>query len=193
MLIRCSRHSFGSESQFRCRTHNSVTNFNSLQTTQLWQRIIISVQNTRFDSECEFAADNSVLAANHNFAAKHTIRQRINNSVSTANHKFAADNSAFAAADTVSAANHNFAAEHTIRQQMLICCRRHSFDSESQFHSRTHDSAANANSLQITQFRQRITISLQTTQFRQRMLIRCSRLSFDSKSQIRCRQLSFGS
>ena len=123
MLIRCRRHSFGSESQFRCRTHNSVTNFNSLQTTQLWQRIIISVQNTRFDSECEFAADNSVLAANHNFAAKHTIRQRINNSVSTANHKFAADNS-------VSAANANSLQPTQFRQRISISLQNTQFGSK---------------------------------------------------------------
>jgi hypothetical protein len=41
--------------------------------------------------------------------------------------------------------------------------------------------AANANSLQSTWFRQRITLPLQTTQLRQRMLIRCSQYTFDSE------------
>jgi len=52
-------------------------------------------------------------------------------------------------------------------QRMLIRRKRHSFDSESQFCCKTHNSAANANSLQ--------------------------ELSFGSESQIRCRQLKFGS
>jgi len=69
---------------------------------------------------------------------------------------------------------------------MLIRGSRHSFGSESQFRCTTHNSAANANSLQKTQFRHRITNSLQTTQFRRRMLIRCSRHSFGSESQFRC-------
>jgi hypothetical protein len=61
-----------------------------------------------------------------------------------------------------------------MRERKLFHCRQLNFGSESQFHCRTHDSAANAN-------------SLQTTQFRQRMLIRCSRHSFGSESQIHCR------
>jgi len=73
-----------------------------------------------------------------------------------------------------------------LESELLIRCRRHSFGSESQFRCTTHNSAANANSLQKTQFRQRITNSLQTTQCRRRMLIRCSRRSFGSESQFRC-------
>jgi hypothetical protein len=72
-----------------------------------------------------------------------------------------------------------FRCRQPIRQRMLTCSKQLSFGSESQFRCTTHNSAANANSLQKTQFWQRITNSLQTTQFRQRMLIRCRRLSFD--------------
>jgi hypothetical protein len=81
---------------------------------------------------------------------------------------------------------------------MLIRCGQLSFDSKSQFHCKqlnfgsesqirckTHILAANANSLQTSQFQQRITISLQDT-MRQRMLIRCRKLNFGSESQIHC-------
>jgi hypothetical protein len=105
------RHSFGSESQFRCRTHDSAANHkfaagnsvltvnaNSLQTIQFRQQITnslqntpfdsecqfavddtvsISLQNTRFDSECYFAATNSVLAADVNPLQPTQFRQRI--------------------------------------------------------------------------------------------------------------------
>jgi hypothetical protein len=57
-----------------------------------------------------------------------------------------------------------FAAQHTTRQRMLIRCSWHSFGSESQFRRTTHNSTANANSLQPTQFQQRITVSLHNTQ-----------------------------
>ena len=49
----------------------------------------------------------------------------------------------FAGEDTASTANHNFAVEHTILQRMLFRCSRHSFGSESQFHRRTRNPAAN--------------------------------------------------
>jgi hypothetical protein len=78
ILIRYGQLNFGNESQFPCRTHNSTTNANSLRTTQFWQRIknslqttqlrqrmlirckwhgfgseiTISLQNTQFESEC---------------------------------------------------------------------------------------------------------------------------------------------
>ena len=71
----------------------------------------------------------------------------------------------FAAADTVSAANHNFAAEHPIQQRMLIRYRNSVSAANHKFRCRTHDSAVNVNSLQTTQFRQRIIISLQNTKF----------------------------
>ena len=116
----------GANHKFRCRTHNSAANANSLQTTQFRQRIT------------------------------------------------------------------NFAAEHIIWQRMLIRYKQLSFGSESQIHCTTHLLAANANSLQTAQLRQRITNSLHNTQFG-RMLIRCGQLNFSSKSQICCRQLNFGS
>jgi len=94
----------------------------SLQPTQLRQRIASSLQNTPLGSEL-------------------LIRCR--------RHSFGSEP--------------QFAAKHTIRQRMLIRCSRHSFGCESQFRCTTHNSAANANSLQKTQFRQQITNSLQTT------------------------------
>jgi len=86
-----------------------------------------------------------------------------------------------------------FAAETQFQQRMLIRCSRHSFGSESQIRCRTSHSAANANSLRTTQFRQRITIFAAEHTIWQRMLIHCRRHSFGSESQFRCRQLSFGS
>jgi hypothetical protein len=51
ILIRCSRFSCGSETEFRCATHKSATNINSLQQVQLRQRNRISLCNTQIDSE----------------------------------------------------------------------------------------------------------------------------------------------
>jgi hypothetical protein len=157
MLIRCRQLSFGSESQFRCRTQNSAVNVNSLQPIQFRQRITISLMNTQVETQ---------------------FRQRITNLLQ--NTSFGSE-CQFATDDTVSAANHNFAAEHMIRQLILIRCRRHSFSSESQFRCRqlifgnesqfrcwTSNSAATVN-------------SLQSTQFRQWMLIHCSRHNFGSE------------
>jgi len=48
---------------------------------------------------------------------------------------------------------------------MLLRYRQLNFGSESQIHCRTHNSAANATSLQTTQFRQRIINSLLNLQF----------------------------
>jgi len=210
-LFHCWRHNFGSK-----KINFTIANATSLQTTQFWQRITNSLQNTQFSSKCYFAADNSISAANHKFVVELAIRHRMllrcsqlsfgNESqfrcrthisaanviccrthISTANHNSAADIS-------TSTANHKFAAEHAMWQRMLIRCRYLSFgsesqfrckrlnsDSESQIRCRTYISAANANPLQTTQFRQQITIrcrtphsaektnSPQKTQFRQRI------------------------
>jgi hypothetical protein len=79
----------------------------------------------------------------------------------------------------------------TVRQRKLVRCRLHTlaaktgslpasqFGSENCFTTVITISAANtllvanANSLQVTQFRQQITLLLQTTQLRQRTQIRC--------------------
>jgi hypothetical protein len=74
-LFHCRQLNFGSESQFHCRTHDSAANVNSLQPTQFRQRITNPLQNAPLGSECQFAADDIVSAANHNFTAEHTIRQ----------------------------------------------------------------------------------------------------------------------
>jgi len=158
MLIRCSGHSFGSESEFHCTTHNSAANANSLQLMQFRQRITILCKT-----------HNS--AANANPLQPTQFRQRITVSLHytqlgseiriRCRRLSFGSKCYFAAADTVSAANQSFTAQHTIQQRILFCCSRRSFGCESQFRCTTHNSAANAN-------------SLQKTQFRQQMLIRCS-------------------
>jgi len=75
--LRCRRFSCGNETEFRCATHKSATNINSLQQVQLRQRNRISLRNTQIGSEYEFAVGGSVVAAKQNFAAQHTNRQRI--------------------------------------------------------------------------------------------------------------------
>jgi len=61
--IRCSRFSCGSETEFRCATHKSAANINSLQQVQLRQRNRISLHNTQIGSEYQIAAGGSVAAA----------------------------------------------------------------------------------------------------------------------------------
>ena len=75
ILIRCPQFNFGSESQIRCRTHNSATNTNSLltilfqqritnslQTLQLRQRIPNSLQNT---SQFNFGNESQIRCRTH--------------------------------------------------------------------------------------------------------------------------------
>jgi len=71
--LRCRRFSCGSETEFRCATHKSAANINSLQEVQLRQRNKISLCNTQIGNEYQFAAAGSVAAAKQ----KHTNRQRI--------------------------------------------------------------------------------------------------------------------
>jgi hypothetical protein len=80
-LFSCWRHSFGSESQFRC----SQLNFSSdlLQTTPLWQRIASSLQNTPLGSELLMRCKRHNSAANANSLQKTQFRQRITNSLQT--------------------------------------------------------------------------------------------------------------
>ena len=85
-----------------------------------------SLQVANFGSENYFAAANSVSAANHNFAAGHTIRQRM----------------------LIRCRKLSFGSESQIRSSQL------NFDSDSQIRCKTHISTANANPLQTTQFRQ---------------------------------------
>jgi hypothetical protein len=73
MSIRCRRFSCGSKTEFRCATHKSAANINSLQQVQLRQRNRISLRNTQIGSEYQFAAGGSVATAKQNFAAQHTI------------------------------------------------------------------------------------------------------------------------
>jgi len=102
MLIRCRRLSFDNESQFRCTTHNSATNANSLQPTQFRQRITVLLHNTEFGNECKFAAEDSVSAANHKFAAE----------------------------DSVSAANANLLQPTQFRQRITVSLHNTQFGSE---------------------------------------------------------------
>jgi len=70
----------------------------------------------------------------------------------------------FAAGGSAAAAKQNFAAQHTNRQRISNRCRRFSCGSETEFRCATHKSAANINSLQQVQLRQRNRISLRNTQ-----------------------------
>jgi hypothetical protein len=72
LQICCRLYNFSSESQICCRTRNSVVNTNSLFAIEFRQRIANSLQNTQFGNEYQFAAHNSILAANHKFTAEHT-------------------------------------------------------------------------------------------------------------------------
>jgi len=74
---RCRRFSCVSETEFRCATHKSAANINSLQQVQLRQRNRILLRNTQIGSEYQIAAGGSVASAKQNFAAQHTNRQRI--------------------------------------------------------------------------------------------------------------------
>jgi hypothetical protein len=60
-----------------------------------------------------------------------------------------------------------FAAGSTIQQQKPVCCWHHNFDSECYFAAANTFSAANSNSLQITQFQWRVTNSMQTIKLQQ--------------------------
>jgi hypothetical protein len=51
---------------------NSTMKIVSLLAPQFWQQ-----KNKFYDSECYFATDNSILAANHKFTAEHTIQQQM--------------------------------------------------------------------------------------------------------------------
>ena len=75
-----------------------------------------------------------------------------------------------------------FAAGRIIWQRKLFRCRHHNFNSKCYFAAANTLLATNANSLQETQFQQRITLPLQTTQLRQRTQIRCRQHNFDSKT-----------
>jgi hypothetical protein len=111
------------ETEFRCATHKSAANINSLQEVQLRQRNRISLRNTQIGGEYQIAAGGSVAEAKQNFSAQYTIRQRIS-----------------------------------------IRCSRFSCGSKTEFRCATHKSAANMNSLQEVQLRQRNRISLRNTQ-----------------------------
>ena len=165
MPIRCRQHSFGSESQFPCRTHHSAANVNSLQTTQLWQRIIISPQTTQFRQRM------LICCGQHSFGSESQFRCRTHHSTANVNSLRTTQLRQWI---TISPQTTQF------RQRMLIRYSRHSFRSESQFRCWTPNSAANVN------FVAEHTI-------RQRMLIHCGRHNFSSKSQFHRRQLSFGS
>jgi hypothetical protein len=112
--------------------------------------------------------------------------------------QFSSEN-CFAASTTISVANATSLQPTRFRQRMLIHYRQlnsgsesqihykqYNFDNESQFHCRTHNSTVNVNSLQTTQFQQRIPNPLQNTQFGNEFQIRCRPYNFDSKSQICC-------
>jgi len=127
-----------------------------------------------FSSECRFAADNTISAANadllqHNFSSECWLRPtqfRQRTLIRCRQHKN-------------SAANADSLWTTQFWHRARIRCRQHTFASEHQFAAYNTISAANVD-------------SLWTIQFQQRMLIRCRELNFGSKSQIHCRQLNFG-
>jgi hypothetical protein len=55
----------------------SAANANSLQPTQFWQRIRVSLHNTQLGSECQFAAEDSISAANAILLQRTQFWQRI--------------------------------------------------------------------------------------------------------------------
>ena len=69
-----------------------------------------------------------------------------------------------AAGGSAASVKQNFAAQHTNRQRISIRCSRFRCGSETEFRFATHKSAANINSLQQVELRQRNRISLRNTQ-----------------------------
>jgi hypothetical protein len=145
--------------------------------------MLIHCRRFNFDSESQIHCRTHTFGNEHRFVA--------DNSVSVANHKFTADN-------TFSMANADSLQPTHFQQWMLIRCRQFNFDSEHWFaadnsvsvvnHKFNADntlSAANADSLQTTRFRQRMLSHCRQRNFgrehwfaadhmiRQRKLIRC--------------------
>jgi hypothetical protein len=172
--------------------------------------MLICCRQHNFDSERWFAANNSVLAGNHKFAADNTLsvvdsdslqttpfRQRITNSLQTTHFRprtlircrqhNISSKCLFTAGNTISAANHTFVAEHTLSAVNANSLQTTQFRQRITNSLQDTFSATNVNSLWRTQFQQRITNSLQNTHFQQRKLIRCKQLNFGSQSQIHCR------
>jgi hypothetical protein len=111
------------------------------------------------------------------------LRQR--NKISLRNTQISSEYQ-IAAGGSVAAAKQNFAAQHTNWQRISNRCRRFSCVSETKFRCETHKSAANINSLQQVQLRQRNTqIAAQHTN-RQRISNRCGRFSCSSETEFRC-------
>jgi len=97
----------------------------------------------------------------HNSAANITSLQEVQlrqrNRISLRNTQIGSEYQ-IAAGGSVASEKQNFAAQHTNRQRISIRCSKFSCGSE------THKSAANINSLQEVQLRQRNRISLRNTQ-----------------------------
>ena len=129
---------------FRCRQRKTV----SLLAPQFRQRITISLQPTQLRQRIGNALQTTQFRQRITISLQPTqLRQRIASSP---------QNTPFDSELLTRCSRHSFgsesqfAAKHTIQQRMLIRCSRHSFESESQFRCTTHNSAANANSLQKT-------------------------------------------
>jgi len=136
MLIRCRKLSFGSESQI----HRSQLNFYSDSRIRCQTHISAAKR--------KFAAANSSSTATPKFTAKHIFQQRL---------LIRSRQLSFDSESQFRCRQLSFGSESQFR------CRQLNFGSESKIRCRTHISAANANSLQTSQFRQRITISLEDT------------------------------
>jgi len=112
------------------------------------------------------------------FAAGHTIQQQ--KLICCRPYSLAVKTSSLEAAHIGS--KNWFAVGRTIRQRKLFRFRHHNFGSKCHFATANMLLVANTNSLQVTRFRQRITLLLETTQFRLRTQIRCRQHNFGSKT-----------
>jgi len=201
-LFRCKHLNFDSECYFAAANTLSAANAdslqrtqfrqqitNSLQTTQFWQRMRICSRKHTFSSECRFAADNTISAANadllqHNFSSECWLRptqfwQRT--LIRCRQHKN-------------SAANADSLWTTQFWHRARIRCRQHTFASEHQFAVNNTILAANVDSLWTIQFQQRMLIcyrlhnfgsqcrfAADNTKFQQRMLIRCEQHNSSSE------------
>jgi hypothetical protein len=139
----------------RCWHHS----FAAQRTTR--QRISLRCRRFNCGSETEFRCAPHKSAANIKSLQEVQLRQR--NRISLRTTQIGSEYQ-IAAGGSVASAKQNFAAHHTNRQRISNRCRRFSCVSETEFRYATHKSAANINSLQQVQLRQRNRISLRNTQ-----------------------------
>jgi len=154
MLLRCTQLSFSSESQFRCKTHHSAANANSLQETQFRQQITNSQQLTQLPQRLPNSLPNT------HFGSESQIRN--------SQLKFDSDSQIHCKTHiSIRCKQLSFGSKSQIRNSQL------KFGSDSQIRCKTHISTAIANSLRIIQFQQRITIRCRQLNFGTHFGIEC--------------------